>query len=86
MTRLIMVEGVPGTGKSTTAQMVAAAQGAAGRPVRWHYEEEVGHPVFVYRDEAGLETVLADLPLDDLTIRRGRGGFVVRFNAAASGC
>lgn len=43
--RLILVEGLPGCGKSTTAQFLAMRLVRAGVPARWHYEEERPHPV-----------------------------------------
>ncbi len=42
---LVLVEGLPGTGKSTTAQWVAHEMTRGGRPARWVYEGEVPHPV-----------------------------------------
>jgi hypothetical protein len=42
---LILVEGLPGCGKSTTAQFLALRLQRAGRRARWHYEEESPHPV-----------------------------------------
>jgi ubiquinone/menaquinone biosynthesis C-methylase UbiE len=43
-----------------------------------HQHERAGHRM-IRLDE--LRDVLRELPLDDVTVRRGRGGFVVRFNA-----
>lgn len=43
---LVFVEGLPGSGKSTTAQWIAHEMEARGRPSRWIYEEETPHPVF----------------------------------------
>jgi thymidylate kinase len=42
---LVFVEGLPGSGKSTTAQWIAHEMERQGRPTRWIYEEEVPHPV-----------------------------------------
>ena len=43
---LLLVEGLPGCGKSTTAQFLARQLELACRSVRWHYEQEANHPVF----------------------------------------
>lgn len=42
---LALVEGLSGSGKSTTAQWIAHELGRQGRAARWIYEEEVPHPV-----------------------------------------
>jgi len=59
--QLVMTEGIPGSGKSVAAQTIARRLGAAGRPARWCYEEELGHPVHVFRDKASLGEVVRDL-------------------------
>src|SRR5687767_5330975 len=46
MVPLVLVEGLPGCGKSTTAQFLARQLRRAGYRARWHYEEETPHPVF----------------------------------------
>lgn len=43
--RLILVEGLPGCGKSTTAQFIAIQLRRSGRAARWYYEEETPHPI-----------------------------------------
>jgi predicted kinase len=45
MGALIFVEGVPGSGKSTTAQFIARQLASHGRPARWIYEQEHPHPL-----------------------------------------
>jgi hypothetical protein len=42
---LVLVEGLPGSGKSSTAQWLAHELARADRPARWVYEQEVPHPV-----------------------------------------
>ena len=42
---------MPGCGKSTTAQFLAAQLRRAGHRARWRYEEETPHPVFRARYE-----------------------------------
>jgi len=42
---LILVEGFPGSGKSTTAQWLARQWQQTGRACRWFYEEQPDHPV-----------------------------------------
>lgn len=61
MTKLILVEGLPGSGKSTTAHTVARLLADRGVPVRWWYEEEVNHPVYAFRDRTTLQQVVDDL-------------------------
>jgi hypothetical protein len=45
MTKLILVEGFPGSGKSTAAQWLARQWQLAGRGCRWFYEQQHDHPV-----------------------------------------
>jgi hypothetical protein len=44
-TTLVLVEGFPGSGKSTTAQWLARQWQLAGRACRWYYEQQADHPV-----------------------------------------
>jgi len=60
-TKLILTEGIPGSGKSTTAQLVARQLAKGGIPHRWWYEEECRHPVYTFQDREGLRRVVADL-------------------------
>jgi hypothetical protein len=47
-TKLILVEGMPGTGKSTVAQLISLQLRASGRPCAWCHEESAAHPVRLY--------------------------------------
>ena len=43
-TKLILVDGITGSGKSTTAHYIARQLKRNGIKVKWYYEEEKGHP------------------------------------------
>ncbi len=58
---LVLVEGIPGSGKSSTAHALQIAFERRGIPVRWWYEEEQDHPVYCFHDLASLRQVVADL-------------------------
>lgn len=60
-TKLILIEGIPGSGKSTTAQFLARWLGRMGIPHKWWYEEENGHPVYVFDDAESMQRVVDDL-------------------------
>lgn len=49
-TKLIMIEGIPGSGKSTIAQFISRILLHKGYVHKWWYEEEQGHPVYIYDD------------------------------------
>jgi thymidylate kinase len=53
---VIFVEGVPGAGKSTTAQLLARQLAFHGRPARWIYEEEAPNPFVPEMPAAGFRT------------------------------
>ncbi|MFN8536658.1 MAG: hypothetical protein U0232_04175 [Thermomicrobiales bacterium] len=59
--KLLLVEGMPGAGKSTLAQGVLRQLGASGVAARWWYEEDAGHPVYCFRNAEELRQVVADL-------------------------
>jgi len=44
-TKVVLVEGLPGCGRSTTAQFVVLHGRRHGVPARWYYEVEVPHLV-----------------------------------------
>ena len=57
-TKLILIEGIPGSGKSTLAQFVTHALTDAEIACRWWYEEEKGHPLYVFHDKASLQETI----------------------------
>ncbi|QSO55077.1 hypothetical protein JZ785_11360 [Alicyclobacillus curvatus] len=46
--KLILVEGIPGSGKSTTAQYISRCLEQNGIPSEWFYEENSNHPVYAF--------------------------------------
>jgi thymidylate kinase len=46
-TKLILIEGLPGSGKSTTAERLAAELREHGKSCRWFHEWAEDHPVFI---------------------------------------
>lgn len=55
--RLVLIEGLPGAGKSTTAHLMSLHMARHGRPARWFYEHQTPHPIFHYPDIlAAIET------------------------------
>jgi hypothetical protein len=62
--KLILVEGMPGAGKSTLAHALLRQLSAQGIAARWWYEEESGHPVYCFHDVNELRQVVADLAGD----------------------
>ncbi len=50
--RLVCLEGLPGSGKSTAAQSLAIDCMRMGLPARWYYEEERPHPWAAFFDPA----------------------------------
>lgn len=60
-TKLICTEGLPGSGKSSTAQFVSRELTRLGIRNRWWYEEELGHPAYVYDDAASAGRIVDDL-------------------------
>lgn len=60
-TKLIMIEGIPGSGKSTTAQLISHMLHRKGIGHKWWYEEEKGHPVYVYDDYTTMQLIIDEL-------------------------
>ena len=86
-TQLILIEGLPGSGKSTLAQQLAWCATEAAEDVRWWYEEDLGHPVYVFHDRESLrQTVEALNRGDHATVIDGALAQWQRFaDAVASG-
>ena len=63
--RLILLEGMPGVGKSTAAQVLTRALQAEAIPARWWYEEQRAHPIFGFEAPTDVRVVVDEL-------RRGR--------------
>jgi hypothetical protein len=61
MSKLVLVEGIPGAGKSSTCQFLRRALIGAGRPVEWWHEEQRGHPVDLFGDGPSLRATMGDL-------------------------
>jgi thymidylate kinase len=64
-TKLILVEGLPGSGKSTLAQYLVECARAESIDIRWCYEEEVDHPVFIFHDLDSLRSTVDALNQGD---------------------
>jgi hypothetical protein len=47
---LVLIEGLPGSGKSTTAHHLCLHLERHGRPARWYWELESPHPVFEFQE------------------------------------
>jgi len=62
---LILIEGLPGSGKSTLAHFLTRHLDAIGIANKWWYEEEAGHPLYIFHDAASLQRVLDTLAAGD---------------------
>ncbi len=60
-TSLVLFEGLPGSGKSTSGQRLTLHLDDLGVPARWWHEEHPGHPLYPFGDQASLGRFLADL-------------------------
>jgi thymidylate kinase len=73
--RLIFVDGLPGSGKSTTAQRLCFHLQRLGRPARWYFEHEQGHPIF---DDEQVRCARATGPAEPNGIRaRALAGYAM---------
>ena len=67
-TRLILIDGITGSGKSTTAQFLANQLKKNGVKVKWYHEEETNHPlgyeedVEVFASQAETDKFLETIP------------------------
>src|SRR5262252_1913837 len=59
--RLILLEGMPGVGKSTAAQVLTRALQAEAIPARWWYEEQRAHPIFGFEAPTDVRVVVDEL-------------------------
>ena len=57
--RVIFVDGLPGSGKSTTAQRLSLHLRRQGHASRWIFEHELDHPIF---DESAVRAVRENQP------------------------
>lgn len=46
--QVVLIEGLPGSGKSTTSHLTARLLARGGRQVRWIYEHDQPHPILPY--------------------------------------
>jgi thymidylate kinase len=60
-TNLILIEGLPGSGKSTTAQFVSNCISDSGIENKWWYEEEEGHPIYLFNDKKSMRNTVDEL-------------------------
>jgi hypothetical protein len=81
--RVIFVDGLPGFGKSTTAQRLWLHLEALGQPSRWWYEHERGHPIY---DDEQVRAARAGDPLAGAELfPRALSGWEEVASAARSG-
>jgi thymidylate kinase len=59
-TKLILLEGIPGSGKSTMAQHLARGLTDESRNIQWWYEEMHSHPLSIFDDVASLNAVIQE--------------------------
>lgn len=59
--KLVLVEGIPGSGKSTTAQYISRCLEQNGIPSQWFCEENLKHPAYAFDSLESMSVVLRDL-------------------------
>ena len=69
-TRLVLFEGIPGSGKSTAAGRLSQVLAHAGVPHRWWYEEAQGHPLHTYGDWPSFDWMPEELFSGEAARRR----------------
>ncbi len=62
---LILIEGLPGSGKSTMAHFLLRHLAVHDVPSTWWYEEVKGHPLYLFDDAPSVQRVLDDLAAGD---------------------
>ncbi len=70
-TNLVLFEGIPGSGKSSSAHAVQRQLAAQGTPHRWWYEGEKGHPLYTFDDWKSMDRMIGDVCSGDVA-RVGR--------------
>jgi len=58
---LVLIEGIPGSGKSTTAQYIARCLQQNGIPCQWFSEEDSKHPVYIFDSLESMSVLVKDL-------------------------
>jgi uridine kinase len=56
MGKLILIEGMSGSGKSTAAQYLALAISQSGSKSDWYHEEQTNHPIYTEEYDRYLES------------------------------
>ncbi len=62
---LILIEGLPGSGKSTMAHFLLRHLVTHDVPSIWWYEETKGHPLYLFDDAVSVQHILDDLAAGD---------------------
>lgn len=59
--RLVLLEGMPGSGKSSMAHALQRRLAALEAPHRWWYEGEQGHPLYTFSDWKSMDAWIGEL-------------------------